>query len=307
MDTNYIARWNGSAWASVGSGVHGNVNSLAVLPNGDLIAVVSGVSVRPLARWNGSTWTELAGSAIGPGILRSIFSLAALPNGDLIAGGDFTSIGGVAANRIARWNGSAWAALGLGTNNSVTCLAVLPNADLLVGGSFTTAGDVTANRIALYNIVIPPRITTQPLSTAACTGTSVSLTLAAAGDGPISYQWRQNGTPIDPLLNPSAQTETLIVNSVRSADSGIYDCLVTDACGSATSGPAELSICGGDLGCDGFVDDTDFVYFTQQYAVFDCGDPAMPDACSADLNADGFVDDTDFVFFSQAYEQFACP
>lgn len=65
--------------------------------------------------------------------------------------------------------------------------------------------------------------------------------------------------------------------------------------------------CAPDLNADGSVDDTDFVLFTQQYEVFDCGDPAMPDACSADFSGDGFVDDFDFVLFTQSYAFFDCP
>ncbi|MFN5496843.1 MAG: hypothetical protein ACK5C3_09770, partial [bacterium] len=35
---NRIARWNGSSWRQLGSGMDGGVSALAVLPNGDLVA-----------------------------------------------------------------------------------------------------------------------------------------------------------------------------------------------------------------------------------------------------------------------------
>lgn len=65
--------------------------------------------------------------------------------------------------------------------------------------------------------------------------------------------------------------------------------------------------CAGDLNNDGFVDDTDFVLFSQAYDTFDCSDISMPAGCPADLNADVVVDDADFVLFAAAYDAFLCP
>jgi trimeric autotransporter adhesin len=153
---NHIARWNGSTWSALGSGMTGTafvpvVYALTVLPNGDLVAggqfpIAGGVVVNNIARWNGSSW-----SALGSGTNEPVMSLAVLPNGDLVAGGGFTTAGGVPANRIARWNGSSWSALGSGTNPGVASLAVLPNGDLVAGGTFTAAGGVPANHIARWN------------------------------------------------------------------------------------------------------------------------------------------------------------
>jgi hypothetical protein len=160
-----IARWNGWAWAPLGSGMEesfhdADVYALAPLPNGDLIAGGSfysagGVAANNIARWNGSTWAPL-----GSGMNRSFFdngpvySLAVLPNGDLVAGGNFVTAGGVPANKIARWSGSIWAPLGSGMggmNPFVTAMAILPNGDLVAGGRFSSAGDAVVNSIARWN------------------------------------------------------------------------------------------------------------------------------------------------------------
>lgn len=37
VTAQYIARWDGTRWSALGSGLNGPVRSLAVLPNGDLI------------------------------------------------------------------------------------------------------------------------------------------------------------------------------------------------------------------------------------------------------------------------------
>jgi hypothetical protein len=148
---NRIARWDGSAWSSLGSGMNGSVRALALLSNGDLVAgggftTAGGVSANNIARWNGAAWAP-----VGSGFNGSVDALTVLPNGDLVAGGSFTTAGGVSANNIARWNGSSWSPLGSGMNNLVRALAMLPNGDLVAGGAFTTAGGVSANRIARWN------------------------------------------------------------------------------------------------------------------------------------------------------------
>src|SRR5207249_1889504 len=69
VSANYIARWNGSAWSALGSGMDFNVYALAVLPNGDLVTGggfthAGGVFARGVARWDGSGWTPM-GSGLG--------------------------------------------------------------------------------------------------------------------------------------------------------------------------------------------------------------------------------------------------
>ncbi|MFO0082133.1 MAG: hypothetical protein ACK55O_05895, partial [Phycisphaerales bacterium] len=139
-----IARWDGSAWSPLGSGL-GDVYALAVLPGGDLVA---GGEFRPnfIARWNCSVWSPLGSGMDGP-----VYALNVLPGGDLVAGGSFGSAGGQSASCIARWDGSAWSPLGSGINNIVRALAVLPNGDLVAGGSFSTAGGQTVSKIARWD------------------------------------------------------------------------------------------------------------------------------------------------------------
>jgi hypothetical protein len=141
---NYIAKWDGSAWSAVGSGIGGAVRALAVSGT-DLYAGGGNY----IAKWGGSAW-----SALGSGMSGSAnFGVTALAvsGTNLYAGGDFTTAGGVAANCVARWNGSAWSALGSGMNGyTVYALAVSGN-NLYAGGYFTNAGGVTAYNLAKWN------------------------------------------------------------------------------------------------------------------------------------------------------------
>lgn len=139
---NNIARWNGTAWVPLGSGLNGVVRALTTLRNGDLIAgggftVAGGVPANGIARWDGSAWTPM-----GSGISANgwVFALATLPNRDLVIGGTFSMVGGVAARSLARWDGTSWAPLGPGVNGTVHVLTTLPSGDLVAGGTFTSAG-----------------------------------------------------------------------------------------------------------------------------------------------------------------------
>jgi hypothetical protein len=145
---DYIARWNGSTWTALGSGVNGEIRALAVLGNnlfagGDFTrAGESGAN--QVAKWNGSNWTNL-----GSGVNASVSSLV-VKGSDLFVGGNFTLAGGGTANRIARWNGESWFSLGTGVNGQIYALAFMGE-ELIAGGAFTSAGGVSASRIAKWN------------------------------------------------------------------------------------------------------------------------------------------------------------
>ncbi|HMN41016.1 MAG TPA: GC-type dockerin domain-anchored protein [Phycisphaerales bacterium] len=77
----------------------------------------------------------------------------------------------------------------------------------------------------------------QPQSLSACIGGAASFTVVAEGAS-LTYQWRRAGTPLTGATGP-----TLTLVPVISGDvGGGYDCVVTGACGSATSAPASLSL-----------------------------------------------------------------
>src|SRR5205814_52961 len=82
-----IAKWNGTTWSALGSGLGGGFLPYA------------------------------------PPYVNAL----AISGTDLYAGGGFTIAGGNAASRIARWNGSTWAPLSSGLNSNVLALAISGN------------------------------------------------------------------------------------------------------------------------------------------------------------------------------------
>jgi len=148
-----IAKWNGSSWSALGSGIGPaaigpNVSALAVSGNdvyaGGYFTTAGSSPANYIAKWNGSSW-----SALGAGMNAQVNALA-ISGSDVYAGGDFTTAGGSAANYIAKWNGSTWSTLGSGIDLWVSALAVSGN-NLYAGGQFTTAGGIPASNIAKWN------------------------------------------------------------------------------------------------------------------------------------------------------------
>lgn len=159
---NSIAKWNGTTWSPLGSGITGAgidytwVRTLAVFDDGTgpalyaggLFTRAGGLAVRSIAKWNGSSW-----SGVGSGIddvdwYRYVLALEVFNDGSgpaLYAGGLFNRAGGITANNIAKWNGSNWSPLGSGTDGSVNSLASFDDGSgpaLYASGSFYTAGGV---------------------------------------------------------------------------------------------------------------------------------------------------------------------
>lgn len=135
-----------------------------------------------------------------------------------------------------------------------------------------------------------PTITLQPVNQTGCPGSPVALSVETSGTGPFIYQWRR-GTPRVAIAG--AQSNTLTIAAATAADIDTYDCVVSNACGDATSTPATIALCIGDVNCDGGVDGQDIESF---FLVWATGDAA------GDLNADGGVDGQDVEFFFVNWE-----
>ena len=75
MPANYIAKWDGSAWSALGSGMNGVVYALAVsgtdLYAGGYFTSAGGVAATNIASWNGSAWSALGSGMNGTASLRS--------------------------------------------------------------------------------------------------------------------------------------------------------------------------------------------------------------------------------------------
>src|SRR6266702_3317320 len=140
-----IAKWDGSSWSALGSGMDDGVSALAVsgsdLYAGGGFTTAGGSAANYVAKWDGNSWSALGSGMDGP------VSALAVSGSDLYAGGYFTTAGGNAAAYIAKWDGPSWSALGSGLDGPVYAL-VVSGSDLYAGGRFTTAGGKVSAFIA---------------------------------------------------------------------------------------------------------------------------------------------------------------
>jgi trimeric autotransporter adhesin len=172
-----IARWNGSAWTALDTGVAGSgaprAAAIVEWSNGDLFvggqfSTAGSVGVANVARFAAGSW-----SALAPGFNDPIEAMITMPNGDVVVGGSFSSAGTIAASQIARWNGSSWQPLGVGVavpanqDPTIRSLAVAPNGDLLCAGRFYGGMGVGADIVARWNgsawapLGLPPGIVSE--------------------------------------------------------------------------------------------------------------------------------------------------
>jgi hypothetical protein len=99
-----LARWDGTAWTAMGTGVVSYVTDIDVLPDGDWLVTHAGrdASGQPLpspVRWNGTTWTPVLGLDIG--IAEAHGCLAITDAGEVVCTGTFGSVQGLATGGLA--------------------------------------------------------------------------------------------------------------------------------------------------------------------------------------------------------------
>jgi hypothetical protein len=139
-------------------------------------------------------------------------------------------------------------------------------------------------------------VASSPAGKTVCSAGSATFVVVAAGTGPFSYQWRKDhhvlADETDHLIGATAAI--LEVANSTSTDQGMYDCVVSNACGSVTTNGAALVICTSDYNCDGFVDSSDFFDFLAAFL-------PSPPAPAADFNHDASFNSQDFFDFMASF------
>jgi trimeric autotransporter adhesin len=191
-----VARWDGSQWSGLGTGLDGPVGDVAVFDDGSgsgpklfaagFFETAGGGPASCIASWDGSTWSALTTEfTFGSIDCLEVFDDGSGAGPVLIAGGGFSSIGGVLAKGIAQWDGSSWSPLGDGLG-SVYALTVYDDGSgpkLIAGGEFTVAGGSPAGHVASWD-----GATWSPLGSGFDDGYYVrALTVFDDGTGPALY------------------------------------------------------------------------------------------------------------------------
>src|SRR6185436_9183709 len=148
---DFIAKWDGTTFTSVGTGCDNVVYSLAVY-NGNLYVggdmhSAGGINVNGIGRWNGTQWSSVAG---GINYYGRIFELEVY-NNELYAAGNFY-FAALNTSCIARWNDVTWNEAGPESISGVVYSLGIYNNELYAGGPyFTNAGGVAVNELAKWN------------------------------------------------------------------------------------------------------------------------------------------------------------
>lgn len=153
-----IAAWNGSSWSKMGSNTvgggfaDGEVLALTVwdggqgpeLYAGGTFTMADGTPAGGIARWNGTSWSD-----VGSHPPYAITDFAIFDNGmgpALYAAGGF---------RIWRFDGSTWSEIAcFPSPGGISKLAVFDDGDgpaIFVGGNFTQIGGISASRLARFD------------------------------------------------------------------------------------------------------------------------------------------------------------
>ena len=144
---NYVAKWTGTAWQPLGTGVNARVRSIAVDSESNVYVAgdftqAGATTVASIAMWDAgtSTWGAV-GSGLGPSAPANV-DLAIDSHDHLYVVGAFSTAGGVSANQAAMWDGTSWSALDGGLSNGIPFDLTIDTADqVYVVGSFLSAMD----------------------------------------------------------------------------------------------------------------------------------------------------------------------
>ena len=117
----------------------------------------------------------------------------------------------------------------------------------LIHAAATNAGDYsvvitnyhggTTSSVAVLTVITPPVLTASPSNQLVPGGGTASLTVAAAGAGPLSYQWFKGGGVLTAATNA-----TLTLAHASVSDSGAYYVIVTNRHGLCISRPALVAV-----------------------------------------------------------------
>lgn len=161
-NTAYLAKWNGTAWVSLGTGINARVWDIIFDAAGAMyvcgaftdaggVAAADGIAK---TTDGGTTWTAL-GTGMTSG--TAVQTLEFDNSGNLYAGGYFAEMGGVANTRsIAKWDGSTWTAVGTGVSSYTDVRDIKCGKDgyLYAAGFFAEmGGKPNTLAIARYNLL----------------------------------------------------------------------------------------------------------------------------------------------------------
>jgi hypothetical protein len=153
----YIAKWDGTTWQRVSSGLSDRVISFSSYDNSNVyvgggFTDIGGDTFKSrIAKWDGTTWQRT-----GSGAQSFVNSISARDNANVYVGGYFTDVGGDTNKAyVAKWTnnyieaqkGITWTAMGTGTNGYVWYMSAKNKYNIYVAGEFPDVGGDTNKKM----------------------------------------------------------------------------------------------------------------------------------------------------------------
>ena len=123
---NYIAKWDGTKWNALGTGMNDAVYALkwsgGKLYAGGIFTQAGGVASKAVAAWDGTQWQTLNGGVERASGTSTVQSIDADSDGKVYIAGYFSNrmSDNAVVNNVAVWEGSDWSSLGDGLGASST-------------------------------------------------------------------------------------------------------------------------------------------------------------------------------------------
>lgn len=235
--------------------LNNRVFKLLVLSDGDLLlagqfTTVNSVSRSYLARVNqdGTLDANFLNSLTGPNS-NTISDLVSAPGNKVMVIGSGPQFNGTVVNQFAiiDENGVLDATYPRGTSpnigatvGGVSTAFVRDNGSIVLGSSYNLTfkgtaiggfGYLSAPEDNTLSIAVHPSPLTQPL------GSTVTLTVAARGAAPLSFQWYKDSVAIS-----GATTTSYTIPSLSVANNGSYTVVVTSGANTLTSTAADVAV-----------------------------------------------------------------
>lgn len=184
-------------------------------------------------------WVAAAPSPGGSLVVSDTPVITRQPDAQGLRPGDTLSLGVVAvatASLQYQWRFQG-ANLPGATNETLT----VTNVQLAHAGEYqvvvSTAARSLGSAVAMVQVLARPEILVSPQSVELPAGAPVTLSVVAYAASPLSYQWRRNGETV-----PGATRSQLAFASLKPADVGLYDVVVSDGLSATITAPAILQL-----------------------------------------------------------------
>jgi hypothetical protein len=312
-----IYQWDGSQWTIFAQNSGGVIESLCGFDfDGDgpeaprLVATgrfseIGGVSTGPVAVYDNSAWTGLAGSFGGMEVTRSV---SFDPDGPgpmssrLVVSGHFSQIGGLSVPNLAYYHDGAWHAFPEYWYALAYCIGINAEAGYSDSPQLVVAA-LHGARPAFGVVALcdeEPGYRNDPAGGRRPQGETLSIGVIPTGDE-LSFRWFKGTTPLVSGTTASGSvisgtaSPRLTISGLTPQDEGQYHLTVGNAFGTVTTQPAAISLgCAADFNADDVVDFPDYLDFI---TAFVNGDPV------SDFNNDMVFDLFDYLDFVQHFAE----